>query len=393
MDQSFYISELISKEIKGNISDQEIKELNHWKSQSAANLSVYENAINTKNQLKNLKNYGKYNSQKAWSNIENELFTPKTIHLFSRKFMKYAAAFLIPIMLAGGAGYFYFNNQSKLDFAQLDNTIKPATKKATLVLSDGGTHVLDNSQTANIYENKVEISNQNNVLSYSPTEAVSEFTAAIYNKLITPLGGGYNLKLADGTSVWLNAGSTLNFPVAFTDSTRQVFLEGEAYFEVAHNGQPFIVSSGGMDIRVMGTSFNVSAYADDLQMKTTLVEGKVRVDYKTNNARSESKFLTPNKQAVIQMNNPEISVSEVDASQYTSWIGGKLEFNNETLDNVMVRLARWYDFEFEFENAKAKNFHFSGRLNSQEKISTILEMLELTTDVKFSVIENKIVIE
>jgi len=192
MENSFYISELIAKKIRGTISVQEKKELEEWVSQSAENLHVYKNAIDTKQQLEKLNSYSKYNNQKAWSNIENELFAPKLIRLFPRKFMKYAAAFLIPIMLAGGAGYFYFNNQSKVGIAQLDKVIKPATQKATLVLSDGGTHVLGNTLTENIYENKVEISNKDNVLSYSTTDAVSEFTSAVYNKLITPLGGQYS---------------------------------------------------------------------------------------------------------------------------------------------------------------------------------------------------------
>jgi len=198
--------------------------------------------------------------------------------------------------------------------------------------------------------------------------------------------------LADGSTIWLNAASKLSFPVAFTDSTRHIFLEGEAYFEVAHNGSPFIVTTGDMDIRVMGTSFNVSAYADDVTKKTTLVEGKVRVDVHQEN-KVFQEFLWPNKQAIVGTGKSEIVITDVDAQQYKSWVDGKFEFNNETLDHVMKKLARWYNFKYEFSNSSAKKFHFSGRLNNQEKISSILNMLEMTTNVTFIIQNNVIVIK
>ena len=216
----------------------------------------------------------------------------------------------------------------------------------------------------------------------------------IYNELRTPRGGGYNLNLSDGTEVWLNAGSSLRFPVSFTDSTRRVYLEGEGYFEVSHNGNPFIVSTEDMDVRVLGTSFNVSAYSDESEIVTTLVEGKVRIDYTGNReSRIESKVLTPNKQALLNRYLAEIKIEEVNIDHYTSWMQGKLEFSNESLDMVLKRLARWYDFEYEFENNQARDYHFSGRINNTENISTILEMLEMTTDVKFDIKKNKIVVK
>jgi ferric-dicitrate binding protein FerR (iron transport regulator) len=191
----------------------------------------------------------------------------------------------------------------------------------------------------------------------------------------------------------LNAGSSLKFPVSFTDSTRHVFLEGEAYFQVTHNGKPFIVTSGAMDVRVLGTSFNVLAYPDEQQLVTTLVEGSVRIDLVGKEREtSSSRILSPDDQAVVSIEDAAIEVSKVNTSQYTSWIDGKLEFYNENLDKVMKRLARWYDFEYEFENSGAKNYHFSARFDNTENISTILEMLELTTDVKFELKENTIVV-
>jgi transmembrane sensor len=146
-------------------------------------------------------------------------------------------------------------------------------------------------------------------------------------------------------------------------------------------------------VRVLGTSFNISAYKDEPVYKTTLVEGKVSVELKGQaDSLSNNLVLSPDQQAIFKRSETDLSVLEVNASQYTSWMRGKLEFNNESLDLVMKRLARWYDFEYEFENPQAKDFHFSARLNNGENLSTIIEMLEMTTEVKFELREQKIVV-
>ncbi len=148
-----------------------------------------------------------------------------------------------------------------------------------------------------------------------------------------------------------------------------------------------------MDIRVLGTAFNVSAYSDEPEFRTTLVEGKVSVSYtQAENTQPISQILNPDQQAVIDRSKSEISIAGVNTSQYTSWMQGKLEFNNEPLEQVMKRLARWYDFNYEFENPEARTYHFSARLNSSESISSILKMLEMTTDVKFELRGEKIVV-
>ena len=395
MENSLRISDLLAKKIKGNITVAEQKELDGWVSESDKNLAVYNNATDRKQQLSKLETYNSFDKEAAWNSIEKELFAPKVISLFSRNFMKYAAAITILLMVTASAALFFQNQNSQPKLAMLDESIKPGVQKATLVLSNGMSHTLDHGKSESVFDERdVQISDNNSSLSYvavnnSPDNS---FKAATYNELITPKGGGYQLQLADGSTVWLNADSKLTFPVAFTDSTRQLFLEGEAYFEVAHNGAPFIVSSGDMDVRVMGTSFNVSAYADDEAKKTTLVEGKVRVDLREGKQLLQE-FLMPNTQAVIGEDEAEIAVLDVDASQYNSWVDGKLEFNNETLDHVLKKLARWYDFDYEFSNQSAKDFHFTGRLDNQEKISTILKMLEMTTNVKFKAQDNKIVVQ
>jgi len=394
MKDTFHIADLIVKKIKGAISPEEWTELESWMNESPENLAVYKRATDRKSQINKLEVYELFRKDKVWSALEDELFKTKTVRFTSHKFFRLAAAIILPMLIVGGAAYLYLNNPGSSTLADLDAEIKPGSQKAVLILSDGASvELVGEDAPADIREGDVKINNRNSRLSYSAGEPELKQRKEIYNKLVTPRGGGYNLQLADGTGVWLNAGSSLRFPVSFTDSTRQVFLEGEAYFDVSHNGKPFIVSSGDMDVRVLGTSFNVSAYADDSEFKTTLVEGKVRVEYSGDSTSAKiSTVLTPNNQAVLNLSANEISIAEVNTSTYTSWMDGKLEFSNEDLDIVMKRLARWYDFEYEFENVEAKGFHFSARLSREENISAILEMLEMTSEVKFELRDNKIVV-
>ncbi len=390
----FHIADLIVKDIKGKLNASEKSELDAWVNEDPENAVSYKKAKDAKRQLSKLEVYKLFNVDKAWSAIEDELFKTKTINLFSTRILRYAAAILLPILIIGGASYLFFNQKTTNTLASIDAVIKPGTQKAVLILSNGGTVDLENETSpAQIDENYVNITNIDKQLSYASEKSSEAPKEIIYNELITPRGGSYNLKLADGSEVWLNAGSKLKFPVAFIDSTRQVFLEGEAYFKVAHNGKPFVVNSGNLDVRVLGTSFNISAYADDKEIKTTLVEGKVQIDYaNSDNTTNVSRILTPNKQAVISKSDTDIEITEVNTSQYTSWMLGKIEFENEPLNEVMKRLARWYDFKYEFKNNKAQEFHFSARIDNTESISNILEMLEMTTDVKFEVRNNTIVI-
>lgn len=393
MKNSFEIADLIIRKIKGSISPDQEKKLEDWMQDHPENESVFKKATDPRQQLDKLEIYKLFDKEKAWSAIDAHVSPSKTIRLSSRRILSYAAAILLPIMIAGVA-WIYFGKKEQPMMANIDTVIQPGSQKAMLVLSDGVTIEFDDDEPlTEMDQGDALIRNEKNTLFYSEKRKAVKSRKPVYNELKTPRGGGYNLTLADGSRVWLNAGSSLRFPVSFTDSTRQVYLEGEAYFQVSHNGKPFIVTSGDMDVRVLGTSFNVLAYPDEQQLVTTLVEGSVRIDLESgNNIAASSRVLSPDDQAVVRTTEAAIEVSKVNTSQYTSWIEGKLEFHNEDLDRVMKRLARWYDFEYKFENSEAKKFHFSARFDNTENISSILEMLELTTEVKFELMENTIVV-
>ncbi len=392
MDKHFYISELIAKKNKGILSEKEEKELQDWASEKEENEKIIERATDSKNLINKLEVYQLFKKNDIRASLERELFDTKTVHFNPKTFLRYAAI-LVPMIMLAGISWYFLNTSASRDFAQLDETIIPGSQKATLVLSDGDVIDLeDKSITTEMKQGNTRINNQQNSLTYSEDVPDEQHQPLVYNELITPNGGNYRLVLADGTEVILNAGSSLKYPVSFSDSVRKVYLKGQAYFDVSHNGKPFIVSSNEMDVRVLGTSFDVSAYTDDSYTKTTLVEGKVMVTLNQGSGATNENILKPNDQAILNKSQSKFEIIEVNTSQYTSWTQGKIEFSHANLEMVMRRLARWYDFKYKFENESAKDYHFTARLDNDQSISSILEMLEMTTDVKFNIRDNTIVI-
>ena len=393
MDHTFYISDLIAKKNKGTISPEEMEKLESWMHESSENLEIYSRATDNKHLVNKLEVYQLFKKNEVRAALESELFSAKTRKLYPNALLRYAAV-LIPFVILVGVSWYFLNESKSPPLSGLDEVVKPGSQKALLKLSDGKIMELDDSNLlAELQEGDARVINEQNSLIYSSKEESSVTKAVVYNELITPRGGGYKLQLADGTEVTMNAGSSLRYPVAFSDSTRQVFLEGEAYFDVSHNGKPFIVSCDKMDVRVLGTSFNISSYSDDSEIRTTLVEGKVKVSKAGNQGlSSEGIILAPDDQAILNREYALLEVIKVNTTQYTSWVNGKFEFNNANLNEVMKRLARWYDFEYEFKSDSAKDYHFTARINNDQSISSILEMLEMTTDVKFEIKDQTIVI-
>jgi len=390
MTNELHIADLICKKLKGDISSEEQKELDSWIAKDPSNKALYDEAVDPRKHLGKLDQYQRFDKEKARKKLEDELFETKTISLQLRRIMRFAAAILLPVLIAGTYYIFFMNSESENLIAEIDSALQPGVERATLVLSNGETITLAPSESFYaIREGETSITQEQSQVIYSINDApsiISESTA--YNELKTPRGGSFGIKLSDGTSIWLNAGSSLKFPVYFSDSIRKVFLEGEGYFEVANSSKPFIVSTEASDVRVLGTKFNVTAYTDDMEVITTLVEGKVAVSVPETSNRI---ILSPDEQAVTNKALMQINILEVDASGYVSWVNGKVEFHNESLDEVLKKLSRWYDFKYAFENEAARNFHFSARIGREEKVSSILDMLELTTDVEFAY-ENGIIV-
>jgi ferric-dicitrate binding protein FerR (iron transport regulator) len=207
---------------------------------------------------------------------------------------------------------------------------------------------------------------------------------------MVPRGGEFNLVLSDGTRVFVNSMSKLEFPVNFTGNKREISLEGEAYFEVAKDKtRPFIVKIKGVQVEVLGTTFNIKAYPEDHQSFTTLVEGKVKLC--SGNQSDNDYFLMPDQQAVYDPSSKGVVINKVDAGKIVQWTTGRYYFSDQPLDEIMKTLSRWYDFNYKFEDQAIKNVKFEGGLNKYGSIYPILDIINETGKVKVTV-KNKDVI-
>ena len=239
----------------------------------------------------------------------------------------------------------------------------------------------------------MNITDTSYTLSYASIDSLQTGTNELeYNKLIIPRGGEYTLKLSDGTEVILNSETNLKYPVLFAQNERKVYLEGEAFFNVKNSKEtPFIVTINDVEVKVYGTSFNVSAYTNENDIKTTLVEGSVGVSYPNNKDKPEQK-LKPGQQFCYNKNTGKFNLKTVNTDLYTAWTKGIFVFENEPLDNILKKLARWYNFEFEFKDNKLKYQRFTGDLRRYDDIKKILDMISIASQVKFKIENTKVII-
>ncbi|MDF2191471.1 FecR family protein [Paraflavitalea sp. CAU 1676] len=285
------------------------------------------------------------------------------------------------------------------DMAQVDGkpssgqtapTIKPGSDKATLTLADGSTVTLGESNSGTIAtQSNAEVAQvQQGKIAYKTNNGSPADLAPVYNTLKTPRGGKYNLTLSDGTEVTLDAASSITYPVAFNGSERVVEITGQVFFEVVHKAsQPFRVKAKGQLIEDLGTAFNVSAYDDDDDLRVTLAEGRVDVHTQTKTAA-----LVPGQQARIVNGQQSIGVKQVNVEEVVAWKNGWFMFRNETIQQVMKQAARWYDIEVEFEGAPTHKL-FGGSISRYKEISELLQNLNITGGIKYTIEGKKIIIK
>ena len=278
------------------------------------------------------------------------------------------------IFLVGiGAYFFYHTNHPattvKKNLASQE-VITPGGLKAILK-TQGGEVALREADTSFVLAGNTIQINRGNV--QIAKERPAQYT------LITPLGGEYRITLADGTTVWLNAGSKLEYPSVFTGSTREVSLEGEAFFEVAQDGtHPFIVHTEKQRITVLGTSFNIHAYADESE-STTLINGKVRV-----NSEGNTLLLQPGQQALLDGSGQLRLDPDADLEEVAAWKNGYFQFNKADIRQIMQQLSRWYNVDVEYADSLPAS-SFGAIISRTNSISKILDVLEATGEVHFKV--------
>ena len=258
---------------------------------------------------------------------------------------------------------------------------------AILTMSDGHMIVLDSVQNGNIMSGNNKIKKQGAVLVYDGSKIAKPSSPVSYNTLATPRGGQYQLVLPDGSKVWLNASSSIHFPTAFVGNERNVELTGEAYFEIAKNREkPFHVNVNGMQVEVLGTHFNVNAYGDEGAIKTSLLEGSVKI--KKGNI---SGLLKPGQQGILKNNSQKLEIKNADMNEVVAWKNGLFQFDGADIKTVMREIGRWYDVEIEY-TGMVPGRRFEGKISRDAQLSDVLKILQLS-NVKFTVEGKKIVVQ
>lgn len=346
---------------------------------------------------------------------ERENLSPAT-SWFKRNSAYISAVAAVLTLIFAVYGYYFYTGKRTTNFSQQTarqkQQILPGGNKAVLTLADGSAIVLNQNHRGVVtMQGTVAVKKgKEGILNYELTakNKGADETVAI-NTITTPRGGQYQINLSDGTKVWLNAASSLKFPVTFSRDKREVELTGEAYFEVnpnplsdspvsgrslagnpaknlQHKKIPFLVKTKTQTIEVLGTHFNVNAYADEPDARTTLLEGSVKVKQ---SGKPGSALLKPGQQAVT--NGEVTQVSDVDVSQYLAWQQGYFLFDNESMESIMRKISRWYDVDVEY-SGNIRYRKFGGRLSKYENISEILRLMEKTQVIHFRTAGRRVIV-
>ena len=381
---------LMSKVLLGEANETEQQELEKRLTECPDLQKVYEQLQNGETLKAAFGEYQNYSSKKAYQSFLQKIgqMEPKEQKRRSLRIWWYAAAAVATLVIALS---FYMSNYIAPE-EEIKALIQPGTQQAQLTLPDGS--IIDvHKKKVNVIVDGVQVKYKEGVLSYQSTvttqheEKNVEEQPAKSNELVIPRGGENTVVLADGTTVHLNAGSKLTYPVRFVGKRRTVILEGEAYFDVvADEKRPFVVQTHLGEVIVLGTAFNVNAYADAPVCYTTLVRGKV----KFSTPYTADITLSPGEQAVVSANGSEKRV--VDLEEYVGWVNGVYTFNNRSLGEIMQTFERWYDIQVYYETPALRNIAYSGSLKRYGTINSFLDALELTGDLTYKISGRNILI-
>ena len=377
--KDYKISRLIAKKLMGVILPEDEEKLNAWLEEDARNKDLYRRILEVENFSTRDMYAKRLDVEHTWDALKEQLAGQrKRRSLFSSWQIGVAASV---ILLVGIGLYWGFNKKPKVKQVEVAAHVEMGGAKAILVTSRGDEIVLQDRSVQLITLGGGMVAKNDGVqVSYKENEGAGKEDVLEYNTIRVPRGGEYKLFLSDNTEVFLNSDSEIRFPVKFGKGKRDVFLRGEAFFVVTKDAsRPFVVNANDkMSVEVLGTQFNLQAYPDDAFVETTLNEGAVRVFNGKQGVR-----LRPDEQAVYD--EGKFTVRKVDASSYSAWKEGRFMLLNHSLENIMTRLARWYNIDIFWENPEVKEYHFSGELARYEDFTEILRMLELATRVHFEV--------
>lgn len=384
MEKSTIVS-LLQKYQSGELTPKEQTELQLWADRHPANQALLDRAANGTWLSKALLDYDEIltDDQGTAEQLTQRIVDPLTLQstqpLWLHKWLPYVAAAALILAIAT---WFYTETARQLPAdSEKFADIPPGGNRATLTFANGHTIALSSAQEGIILGEDHTTYNDGTALALPPSDTLI---------LTTPKGGIYQVTLPDGSKIWLNAASTLKYPVRFGD-TRQVEFSGEGYFEIEKDiRKPFRVVSEGQQVEVLGTAFNISAYPDEEAMRTTLLEGKVNVILDNPIGSPRSIVLFPSEQAYIK--NEHLTKEVVDVGSEIAWRNGFFTFRKEKLGDLMRKVARWYDVKVEFQD-DVVNRTFSGTVSRYAHISEVLTTLSLTDRVQFEVHNKTILVK
>ena len=394
-----FIAALLRKHLNGELTDAEEKDWNRWLEESPANRDLVAR-LQDPGQLKaDLKKYYQVN-ENILAKIRKQIPALKPadiqvrkrpaplISFINNRFLKYAAILLLVV----GLGTIVWLTRQKpsgsiAQTASVQNMIQPGTNRALLTLGNGSKIILDSSHQGIIArEEGTSITVTDNQVSY---QGNNSDTSNTLNTMSTPRGGQYRLVLPDGTAIWLNAQSSITYPVRFSGNERKVSITGEVYFEVSKDpAHPFIVNIGTHTIvEVLGTHFNVNAYDDETDIHTTLMEGSVKIRNDNYTA-----LLKPSQQASVHGTSAiaVIPVNEQEMSEVMAWKNGGFYFTEADINTIMRQLARWYDFDIVYAGEVKEKFHLDMKRNT--RVENVFKILEATRGVHFKIEGKKIIV-
>ena len=385
MKEAFEIARIIQKSLKGKLSESEERQLSGWRKVSDENERAFQRMISEDFYTIGMEKLEMYDSRVAYGRFLQKKYQQRRKRRFLINMARVAAValpFVIALVLYVGLN----REEEQMVRPSLASNILPGTSKAVLTLANGQMIPLGKEATdSTIITDGTQISASGSGVTYA---SGVESESVVYNKLEIPRGGEFCLTLSDGTRVWLNSETSIQYPVAFGAKERRVFVQGEAYFEVAKDAnKPFTVQFMSSSVTVLGTSFNIRAYPEEKRSQTTLAEGSVRIY-----SPGSSMLLKPGEQAEVSALSGEMVKQEVEVKNFTSWTDGRFVFEQQPLEDIMRTLERWYDIRVIFKDEGAKRISLSGNMKRYGDFSQVMKMLQMTGDVRFELHGNDVYI-
>ncbi|WPU93734.1 FecR domain-containing protein [Mucilaginibacter sabulilitoris] len=393
---SFHISTLLVGKLNNTLTATEEAELEMWLDKSVSNREILEKLLNESIRSEDIGHLREFDAETALRDVKTRIDDNQYTGLRSGKLRSYAIriAAAATVLVTLSVGFWLYKDKPRteqLSFHVKKTEITPGVNKAILVLSNGNKIDLQAARSGNIAnQGGITVSKQaDGKIDYqgAGSAAAQSGTESELNTLYVPKGGQYQLTLPDGTHVWLNAASSLTYPVAFKGKERRVKLTGEAYFEVAKNpDKPFQVNVGGKQtVEVLGTHFDIKAYVDDSDIRTALLEGSVKVSSKSSNI-----IIKPGQMAINNLKEP-LTIRNADLDEVMGWKNGLFVFNDERIEDVLKIAARWYDVDVEY-HTDAGQKKLRGIVSKYKNITELLDNITITSGIHYKIEGRRVIL-